>query len=309
MLGALRSKFSKTTLVLLALAVLVAAGNLTGTALFSDSQNQVRTRSSQNAPNIAVDEDMSVAEKSMEAEGVPGLVMDGLDSVATLPALSNRIIKAGSISLKVKKGRFFQTFDKVIAAAQTYGGHVSASNSSSGSGEAVSGTISIRIPSKNFEKALSKLRRLGEVTAIDINALDVSTEFVDLKSRLRHWRAQERVLLGLMEKANTITESITIHQQLSQIQLEIEQISGRLEYLKDQTSFSTLSVSIHEPGATVAPVDPWGLQETVTIAIMAFTNTLRGLIVLLGYLGPFALLFGLWFGIKAALKRGAGEAS
>ena len=91
--------------------------------------------------------------------------------------------------------------------------------------------------------------------------------------------------------------------------MEIEQISGRLEYLNDQTTYSTLTVNISEPGSSPAPVDPWGLEETLMMATRAFTDTLKGLILLTGYLAPLGLLFALWLGVRAAVKRGAPQSA
>jgi len=174
--------------------------------------------------------------------------------------------------------------------AQANGGYVAGSNSLAANDRLASGTLTIKIPSKNFELALAKLRRLGKMTAID------------LESRLRHWRAQETILLNLMSSANTIADSITIQQQLSQVQMEIEQITGRLNYLKDQTSFSSVQVTITEPGVAPKPLDPWGFKSAVSQSAHAFVDTINGLIVLAGYLSPLVLMVGIaglvWSGLR-----------
>ncbi len=306
-------KLTKPILAVILLTALLAAGSLTNkVARLSLSDPRM------SAQGLSVPAPESVVNTDDESvKGEPAAGVTELDSItskafgdgAALPTFSNQVIKTGSISLRVGKDRFYQTYDKIIATARTHGGQVAASNSYAGDGDVVSGNISIKIPSENFEEALMDLRKLGKVTAIDISSADVSTEFVDLKSRLRHWRAQERVLLVLMDKADTINDSITIQQQLSQIQMEIEQISGRLEYLKDHTTYSTLTVNISEPGGAPVPVDPWGLEETLMMATRAFTDTLKGLILLTGYLAPLGLLLGLWLGVRTALKRSAPQSA
>ena len=235
-----------------------------------------------------------------------GGVADAQTPPAVLPPLQDRVIKSGSVTLKVKKGKFGAAFEQVIMIAQVSGGYVAGSSSASADDRLASGALTIRVPSKNFELVLAKLRRVGKLTAMDVNSQDVSTEFVDLESRLRHWRAQEAILLNLMNKATNIADSITVQQQLSQVQMEIEQITGRLNFLKDQTTYSSLSVAVNEPGIGPKPLDPWGFRAAVRQGAHAFVDTFNGLIVLAGYLSPLLLLAGLaglvWAGVRGRLS-------
>ncbi len=220
-----------------------------------------------------------------------------------LPRFDDKVIKTGSVTLRVKKNRFGQTFDKIVMMARANGGYIAGSNSASSGNRIASGTLTIKIPSKNFEVAVGRLRRMGKVTSMNIDSQDVSAEYVDLKSRLSHWRAQETILMGLMEKAENIADSVTIQQQLSEIQLQIEQVAGRLNYLKDKTEFASLQVTINEPGVIARPLDQWGFSTAVMQAAHAFVNTLNGLILLVGYFSPLALLVGLILIIWTSLSR------
>lgn len=286
-----RLNLSKPVIIALLAAVLLAAGNLVGKLPVGPARQDAAKESGPRGV----------------AQPEPSGADDGAGSIdlgaTPLPPMNDRVIKNGSLTIKVKRGQFYQTYDQAISIARAHGGYVSGSNSSSGGSPIVSGTITIRIPSSSFESALAKLRKLGKISAININTADASAEFVDLESRLRHWRSQERVLLSLMEKATTITDSITIQQQLSQIQVEIEQITGRLNFLKEQTSFSSVTVTINEPGTAPAPVDRWGLTTALKTAAHAFVDTLTGLLVLAGYIGPFAILAGLWWAARSGRGR------
>lgn len=220
-----------------------------------------------------------------------------------LPSLV-KIIKTASLTLKVKKGKFNQVYDQVLFLATTNGGYLAGSNSYSTTDHLVAGTLTLRLPADNFERVLSKLKKLGKLQNIDVSSQDVSQEFVDLESRLRSWRAQESLLLALMEKATTIQDSIAIQNQLAQVQQEIEQIVGRLNFLKDQTSFSSIQVTITETGIVPRPLDKWGFKEAVNQAAHAFVNTINGAIIILGYVTPLLLLAGLGMLIyRIAVRR------
>ncbi|MDP1809027.1 MAG: DUF4349 domain-containing protein [Actinomycetota bacterium] len=238
--------------------------------------------------------------------GMGGQAPASAPELATLPPLQDQVIKTGSMTVKIKKGKFNSSYEQVIMLAQANGGYVAGSSSGAVDDRLASGTLTIRVPSRNFELVLVKVRRLGKLTAMDINSQSAATEFVDLQSRLRNWRAQEAVLLNLMNKAANVGDSIMVQQQLSQVQMEIEQITGRLNYLKDQTDFSSLTVTISEPGIGPKPLDPWGVKSAVSQAAHAFVDTINGLIVLVGYLSPLALMAGLagliWVGVRGRLS-------
>ena len=55
-----------------------------------------------------------------------------------------------------------------------------------------------------------------------------------------------------MAQATTIGQTLVVQNQLEQVQLKIDQITGQLRYLNNQVAESTIKVDIHEPGAAVA---------------------------------------------------------
>ena len=47
----------------------------------------------------------------------------------------------------------------------------------------------------------------------------------------------------------SVTDTIRVENELSQVQGQIEQIAGRLRYLHDQADMSTITVSLKQAGA------------------------------------------------------------
>src|SRR6266516_3842302 len=123
-----------------------------------------------------------------------------------LPQLQQRVVKAASISLQLKKGRFAQQFQEASLIAGSHGGYVASSETTEG--KLQSGTLIVRVPADQFEVALSELKALGKLQSEHISGQDVTGQFVDLQARLRNWESQETVLLRLMSKASTIDDSI-----------------------------------------------------------------------------------------------------
>ena len=71
-------------------------------------------------------------------------------------------------------------------------------------------------------------------------------EFVDIEARLKTKREIENRYLELLKQAKTVKEMLEIERELSTIREEIEARQGRLSYLQNQVSYSTLNINIYK---------------------------------------------------------------
>lgn len=236
------------------------------------------------------------------------LAATGRISSLPLPNVGVKVIKTANLSVEVKKGSFQDSFSKASLVAEKLGGFVTGSSVSETKGKVASGIITLRIPSEKFQTALSELRALGKVSAEEQSGQDVSQEFVDLEARLRHAKVQETFYMKLMDRAESVSDLIQIQSQLSQVQLQIEELTGRLEFLKNQTTLSTVTVRIFEPG--VEPGKPkTTLGKAWQEALDGFKSVVSGLIVALGWIAPIALLAVALFALWRLRSRSAGPGS
>ncbi len=221
-----------------------------------------------------------------------GTARQPLPDIPSVPqggSVTGRVIKNISLEIKIKSDEFQRQFARAGSLAEQFGGFVTNSQVSETDGRLASGTLTIRVPSDRFEEAVSRLKGLGKVTAEDRSGQDVSKEFVDLEARLKQAKAEEAFFLRLMDEAKGISDMMQVQSQLSGVQLRIEEIQGQLNYLKDQTAFSTISVRVYEPGAA-EPGPPRRLADAWEQAIEGFQSVIGGLMVALGWLAPFALI-------------------
>lgn len=187
----------------------------------------------------------------------------GVPVSSTVPAVGPRVIQTASLTVSVAHGKFEETVDEARGIAARFGGFVMSSAASQGSEQRlVRGTLVVRVPARSYAEAIRSISGLGRVEARDESGQDVSQEFVDLESRARHLRAVETQLLELLERANTVAAALAVQSQLNQVQLELEQARGRLQYLEDQVSHATISLALHERLAA-APEDRgrWGIVD------------------------------------------------
>jgi hypothetical protein len=182
------------------------------------------------------------------------------------------VIKTADLQIEVEHDGFQEAFQDVVNVAQKQGGFVFSSSTSGD--DARTGSITLRVPAESFESAMNEISGLGDVKDQSITAEDVSEEFIDLEARLRNLSAQEAVMLRLMDRANTITGTIRVQNELTRVQLDIEQLRGRLRFLQDRTSLSTITVGLNEAGV-VTPKEPgtlahaWDVARDTTGAIVS----------------------------------------
>lgn len=209
---------------------------------------------------------------------------------AAVPRIGSRIVKTGSLSLRVQRGVVQDRFQEATLVAGRYGGFVASSQT--GQGKHRSGSLVIRVPADRFEQALGDLKRLGRIESQSISGQDVTGQFVDLQARLRNWQAQETVLLRLMAKADTIEDSIVVQRQLQEVQLAIEELRGQLRVLDDQTAFATVTLSMAEVGFVPVRSKTDGLSfgRGWQLAVDGFVAVFAAVLVGLGYLIPLGLI-------------------
>lgn len=203
-----------------------------------------------------------------------------------LPGIGSSVIKNATLRLEVEHGSFKDALQEATGVATAHGGHVVSSETQGE--EARRGSLVLRVPSDRFEQAMRDLREIGAVRGESIGTEDVGQEFVDLEARLRNLRAQEAVLLRLMDEAESIQDTIRVQSELTKIQLEVEQIEGRLRYLRDQTSLATISVQLSEAGVASSEPGPigraWDRALEAALALVAGAITVMGVAVPLGLL-------------------------
>jgi hypothetical protein len=197
------------------------------------------------------------------------------------------VIKTATIRLAIKDDDFTRAVQEATSVAERYGGYVvSTAVDDRGSGFA---TATLRVPADKFGSALGAVRGVGKVQREEITGEDVTQELVDLEARLRHLKSQEAVLLRLMNDAGSVLETIRVQEHLSGVQLEIERLRGRLRYLDDQVSFSTIFVEMRQTGAE-GPPKAGVLGRAWQRAVDAALSVVGGTIVAVGFALPLLVM-------------------
>ncbi len=205
---------------------------------------------------------------------------------SALPQLQLKVIKTAQVDLEVEKGGYADLREDAVAAASAAGGYVQGESSGKDDEGLTHATLILRVPADSFDRVMQEISRLGEVVSSQVNTTDVSEEYVDLEARLRHLQAEEDFYLSLIGKATSVQEMISIREHLSGVQLEKEQVKGRMNFLDQQVAYSTLTLSVDERGED----GDKGFWNSVGRAFRSFARGLRALVLGLFYALPWAVL-------------------
>lgn len=224
------------------------------------------------SPEAASDDAVSLGRVSAPSE--PGTAEQNTGDQKSGDRL---IIKTGSLSLVVKD--VTEALKAISAFATKNNGFVVHSEINEYN-FAPLGTITIRIPSEIFDKGISEVKQLGEVKNESVNGQDVTEEFVDLDSRLKNLRAAESQFLEIMKKAVKIEDVLAVQRELTNVRAQIEQIEGRMKYLKESARLSTLTISVSTDPSQLPVVDTddkWHPIATLKDAARSLIDALKDL--------------------------------
>jgi len=153
----------------------------------------------------------------------------------------------------------------VQALAEQAGGHLQQSGSTS---------ITVRVPASSFDATIERIADLGEPIDRSITASDVSEEMLDLNIRLENARKTRDRLLAHLDRSQKIADTLKIEAELARVSETIEQIEGKLRFMRSHVALSTITVffTARSPERSPAAVPlglPFGWIEELGDGLLA----------------------------------------
>ncbi|MBI5499840.1 MAG: DUF4349 domain-containing protein [Deltaproteobacteria bacterium] len=147
------------------------------------------------------------------------------------PPAERLVIKTGTMRIELDPPEDGPA--KVTEIAGRFGGYVSSSSETS---------VVIRVPNQSFEEVLEAIAQLGNVAEREVRGEDVTEQYFDLNVRLRNALAARLRYLALLERAETVEEALLVEHELERVTLDIEELRGKLRYLRDRVQDATITV-------------------------------------------------------------------
>ena len=193
-----------------------------------------------------------------------------------------KIIKNANCRIKVKNVEEATRLAKKLGLR--YQGYVSDERFTN-TNYTIENRFTIRVPKNQFDTVLDSICAFAEfVDHKNISTIDVTEEYIDITSRLKtKFEVKQRYETILRAKAKTVEDVLKTEEKLSKLQEEIESAQGRLKYISNKVSYSTIQVDMYQtiiPKEEPAMYEPhfldkaknglsfgWGIIENLTLAL------------------------------------------
>lgn len=156
----------------------------------------------------------------------------------------------------------------------------------------------IRIPQESFQEIMNTLPEIGNVPYSETNSRNITRNYYDTQMRLEAFKTQEKRLLEMLSVAESVEDMLAIQAQLTEVQYEIDSLTGTLRYYDDQVNYSTIYLTVQEvreytPEPTVK-LSYWermtkGFKESLKATGEFFQNAFLWIVVSLPWLIPLAV--------------------
>ena len=219
---------SRLNIILVFIAIIFLAG--------CSAQDEEKAAVTESMKDVEYSNDIGEAEDSSKEESITEA-----EESTTNPTISQRkIIHKANISANVKELTVAQ--EKITEKVSKYNGYIVESNIFQESDSRSHGRMVVRVPEEHFETFLSEAE--GQVTKVLERNITGESK-----------RAVEARLLVFMESAEKTEDLLKISADLAKVQEEIEVIVGKIKYLDNQTSFSTIELNFYEDRVIVPSIE------------------------------------------------------
>jgi hypothetical protein len=216
----------------------------------------------------------------------------GLPTAEQAAAQDRMIVRNADISLRVEAVQ--TAIGQLRALAESAGGYV-ISESTWDDGTNMNAVMTLRVPAERFDSVLDSVSGLSlKVISSSITGQDVTEEYVDIESRLKALRATEEQLLLLLddvrERMKSAEDILAVYRELQNVQLQIEELEGRRQYLERMVAMSTINLTLYPKEAEVPVVaQGWQPLRTAREALHSLSGAIQGLVNAIIWLALFVL--------------------
>jgi len=139
-----------------------------------------------------------------------------------------------------------QTASAVSAIAFSFGGYVAYQSTYN-----TSAYVVIRVPSADYQKALTQVMALGTFVSETSNSNDVSVQYTDMNATLASLRTEQASLLKLLNQTASINSTLAVESQLQEVDSQINSVESEILQTKTLVDYATINVTVGQTAQKV----------------------------------------------------------
>lgn len=226
-------------------------------------------------------------------------------------ASEKKEMKDGDITMRVHDAERAMT--DIAAIVAQHGGEVISSTLYQDTSDVKQGVVQVRVPVHQFDGAFAAVKTVATLVEFaSVSGEDVTMEYRDLQARIKNLQAEEQTYVRLLDRAEKMSDVISITRQLSRVRGDIERLQTQIVYMESQTDYAGITVSLKED-ENVTFSDQWRPMQIAKEAVnglfadaQKFVNVV---IVFILRVLPVAVLYGIVLYVFYALVRAVARAA
>lgn len=224
----------------------------------------------------------------------PSLSVDASTSNTGSVVMTDRkIVKNAALSIKTKS--YDTLLTDVKQKIEQYGGYIEESqeyNFDSGSNRSVD--MDVKIPADKLEQFIEEISLIGTVTSKTVSSDDITDSYIDVESRIKALETEEKTLLGILEKAESLTDVIELQKRLSTVRTDLEAMKAKKLSYDSIVAYSEVFLDINEVERVVEGGETfWGeVKEKLMNNLYDLGDFLRELAINLIASSPYIVILG-----------------
>ncbi len=208
-------------------------------------------------------------------------------------SVDSSVIRVGSMSIEVEN--IDNVLDQIATINTEFGATILNSYDSGEENDRVA-SLTVQVEEEKFDEMYSRLKDIdGDFVYSSVNSTDVTEIVADLNARLTTYQSVETQLLEILKTATTVTDTLAVYTELSDIRYQIESVQTQLDDMGEQTNYSTIyiSLSLSDLGIAISE-DEWepvGVFKTALNALVSFAKSTGSALIWVLVFSPVIALF------------------
>lgn len=302
----------KKKILTAAILLLVALQSLTFAGCASSTEKSANLNEAVQSPDVinstnattgtygalaATDNNPNGGTQVANASGTNNSPSNSLDTTDVSKSNTIRkVIMSASLSLQTT------TYDKSTTALEglvnQYGGFIQDS-STQGTGvnetdQLRTASYTVRVPSDKLGDFISNAGTVGKLISKSETGDDISKDYYDSQTQLTTLKAEQQRVIAIMNKTTNMNDMLSAENRLSDIDNEINQLTGELQQWDSLVDLSTVTITINEVKQISIQQNGFGGQigAVFSESIGALATTFEVLLKIVIAILPFVIVFG-----------------
>lgn len=175
-----------------------------------------------------------------------GLSVRGQPAPGRVEVRTRSVISTGRVVLEAEN--LVEARSQIDRLLGRFGGYIAREETQSDDdGQTAHSTLQLRVPSQHFDTVMASFGDFATVVDTGRKAEDVTTEVIDVESRIRTQEISLERLRNFLGRATKVADMIRLESEIARREADLASLRSQQEFLADQTSLATITVQMALP--------------------------------------------------------------